>query len=318
MKKTISAVSLGIFLLLFSSCVSSVNVAVPIKQAPLLDIPQKASISIIPFVKAEDSDTALPDFDTILNTVWKKKSWDKLNEITLLNSFEKSIASVFEDNKTYSVQDFTDISNEITEPDLAALKEKLGDSYVIYSEIISMKTQVDDLSYENKKGTISNYFETRIMLKVHAYIYDSTSSQLIYDKIYTKEDKGNEENYTSAQELAKTLSRAAFTEIAQDLEAQLAPHYISIERTLLNATPDNEIMKNGRILVRRGNYADAQALYKDLYDSTKSLEAGYNAAIMMELQKKYDDALTLLTELDSLYDSPEVKKELEVLSGLFK
>jgi len=309
---------LGIFLLLFSSCVSSVNVAVPIKQAPLLDIPQKASISIIPFVKAEDSDTALPDFDTILNTVWKKKSWDKLNEITLLNSFEKSIASVFEDNKTYSVQDFTDISNEITEPDLAALKEKLGDSYVIYSEIISMKTQVDDLSYENKKGTISNYFETRIMLKVHAYIYDSTSSQLIYDKIYTKEDKGNEENYTSAQELAKTLSRAAFTEIAQDLEAQLAPHYISIERTLLNATPDNEIMKNGRILVRRGNYADAQALYKDLYDSTKSLEAGYNAAIMMELQKKYDDALTLLTELDSLYDSPEVKKELEVLSGLFK
>lgn len=309
---------MGIFLLLFSSCVSSVNVAVPIKQAPLLDIPQKASISIIPFVKAEDSDTALPDFDTILNTVWKKKSWDKLNEITLLNSFEKSIASVFEDNKTYSVQDFTDISNEITEPDLAALKEKLGDSYVIYSEIISMKTQVDDLSYENKKGTISNYFETRIMLKVHAYIYDSTSSQLIYDKIYTKEDKGNEENYTSAQELAKTLSRAAFTEIAQDLEAQLAPHYISIERTLLNATPDNEIMKNGRILVRRGNYADAQALYKDLYDSTKSLEAGYNAAIMMELQKKYDDALTLLTELDSLYDSPEVKKELEVLSGLFK
>ncbi|GHV90704.1 hypothetical protein AGMMS50268_12070 [Spirochaetia bacterium] len=75
-------------------------------------------------------------------------------------------------------------------------------------------------------------------------------------------------------------------------------------------------------MVKREKYFEALVLYKNIYEETGSVVAGYNTALLLEANDQFNDALALLEELDEkivktgLNSPPFIKNEIKVLKAL--
>jgi hypothetical protein len=123
----------------------------------------------------------------------------------------------------------------------------------------------------------------------------------------------------------KTLAKHALKDFSNDAGKELGT-WTSIENReiVVNAEKSNDLGK-AKMLVAWKKYSDAQLLYKKVYEETGNLAAGYNAAILMEANGQFIEALALLEELQEKLSKgrlrsapPPVKNEITRLSKLIE
>jgi curli biogenesis system outer membrane secretion channel CsgG len=94
------------------------------------------------------------------------------------------------------------------------------------------------------------------------------------------------------------------------LRLKIAPTKIYEIRRLKKDETDNPQMEAADNYAEKGLYEESYNLFKSIWDETKMLAAGYNAALLLEAQMKFEDAKAMLQEVLSKYQDDEVMNEL--------
>ena len=88
---------------------------------------------------------------------------------------------------------------------------------------------------------------------------------------------------------------------------QFVPRTRVYDVTLMNNKPKNESAEIAYKYAKDGNTASALAVFQDVWESSQHLPSGYNAALFIASQGKYDEALDLLLEIQNLYSDEKVR-----------
>jgi TolB-like protein len=126
----------------------------------------------------------------------------------------------------------------------------------------------------------------------------------------TKTDSivSSEQNYSSlssAEQLVQSIVRKNLRYLAEDV----APYRAIEHRRFENISSKDKIIKqrvkDAMTLVKGGNYRNAQEEFQRLYQDTGSFEAGYNAALLIEIQGNLEGALAYMQQVYNQTGNPK-------------
>jgi hypothetical protein len=126
---------------------------------------------------------------------------------------------------------------------------------------------------------------------------------------------------TPSEEIAKTAIRG----FSAGMERELVPWTSTEERQLEESTSKDPRFKEAEKLVNKKNYSQALTRYKNIYEETGSLIAGYNMVLLLEENKRFAEALAILEEIEKNMSesggSPhfvknEIRRLKEIVDGI--
>lgn len=103
------------------------------------------------------------------------------------------------------------------------------------------------------------------------------------------------------------LFRRMLSSFNEGILRQFVPRTRVYDVTLMNNKPKNESAEIAYKYAKDGNTASALAVFQDVWESSQHLPSGYNAALFIASQGKYDEALDLLLEIQNLYSDEKVR-----------
>jgi len=123
-------------------------------------------------------------------------------------------------------------------------------------------------------------------------------------------------------------AESAIAKFSYTMDHELGPYTTIEERNIRNAMApkNNRSVTEANTYIRQGRYDEALVLYSDIYKQNSAAgtagaaAAGYNTAILLAANKKYAEALELLTNLDKRTEnsgkrSPSfIKREINKLT----
>jgi TolB-like protein len=118
----------------------------------------------------------------------------------------------------------------------------------------------------------------------------------------TKSDTttASEQDYSklpSPEQMVQTLVQRNLRSLGNDV----APHRVTEQRKFETISTKDKVLKqrvkDAIAQVKNGNYRTAQEMFQRLYQDTGSFEAGYNAAILIEVQGNLEGALAYMQQV---------------------
>jgi hypothetical protein len=201
-------------------------------------------------------------------------------------------------------------------------------------EIIDVKTDDKTEIKEEKDGdkTKTVKYITRTVTVDIEYRYISAIDERVlgyFDKTAKESETFNYSTRASKwwQELlldifipqgpsTEKLSRSAIQQFSY-MYNELNPYTTTEERKIIRSKSKEQVFKEAGKLVRQKKYLEALLLYKNIYEETGNITAGYNMALLLQANNQFLDALALLEELDEkLYNMginspPFIIREIE-------
>lgn len=260
--------------------------------------------------KAEGSDT--PGISQVLEQLQSTERWNKIELKQTLDTMSQSQVQYLQQNSFLKVRDL-----QAVVPELSAFegqRASLAGSQLLITRIFRLYTRIFDESYTNSNKTGIGYFRTYQEGEFVTYIYDIASGTLQAGIPFKQNLSDYSSSYEAANDKATALASQMFLEATRQAEQQLAPYTVNETRLLL-IPGSNELFANGKLLVKKKKLADATRLFLDCHKDSGIWEAGYNAALLLEAQGKFSDALALLKTLAPA-KRPEVDKEIAFLESL--
>lgn len=106
-------------------------------------------------------------------------------------------------------------------------------------------------------------------------------------------------------------------ELIPQIAKQLAPYIVYETRRLKKDTTYDAEMERAMALTEAGNLRQARDLFLQRWRTTANTAAGYNAALLCEVEGDFDSALKLLDELISIsYDQSIIHERRRVLDAI--
>jgi hypothetical protein len=142
---------------------------------------------------------------------------------------------------------------------------------------------------------------------------------------YSGRREGAPRAYQPGRGLDTGTAEAAIAKFSYTMAHELGPYTTTEERNIKAGTGNNRRAAEANRFIRQDRYQEALAIYSDIYKQNSNAAAGYNTAILLAANKKYADALALLTNLQNRTEnagekSPsfirkEIKKLTEFING---
>lgn len=113
------------------------------------------------------------------------------------------------------------------------------------------------------------------------------------------------------------IARSAIKKFSNGMNREIIPWTTVEKRRVEEHTRKDPAFKEAQRLVKRKKYFEALVLYKNIYENTGSIVAGYNAALLLEANGQFGDALALLEALnDGIVETgvngpPYIRDEIE-------
>lgn len=111
------------------------------------------------------------------------------------------------------------------------------------------------------------------------------------------------------------LVKSDLNSLIRTIMRQLQPYYETKTISLLKVKVKNPKVDYADSLIKAHDYATAKDVYLELYNSTGSFEAGFNAASIMQILGDFEDAEKLMSKL---YEQSGNKKASKALSDIRK
>lgn len=158
---------------------------------------------------------------------------------------------------------------------------------------------------KNKKRTVLEngekkqvtYYYREIEFTLNYQIIDSATNRILASEYETlnatsleEEDEGN------VWDSMKTM-QSQLDDIIENILHKIQPYSVVKSLSLLKDKTKDPDMKTADRFVKDGLLESARTLYLKIYDSRGYFEAGYNAAIILEAQGRYEDAYTEMHDL---------------------
>jgi len=114
--------------------------------------------------------------------------------------------------------------------------------------------------------------------------------------------------------LVQELIKSGMSALGRDV----APYRVTENRTLMKETSSDKIVKqrakDAEALVKQGSYKLAQNAFLDLYRDTGSFAAGFNTAILIEVQGDLEGAAAFFNEVYNDTGNPQAGAEINRLN----
>jgi hypothetical protein len=121
---------------------------------------------------------------------------------------------------------------------------------------------------------------------------------------------------------SEKIAKSAAAKFSGDMAREITPWTGTEKRRIEESVMKDQRFKEAKKLVRQKRYFFALVSYKSIYEETGSVVAGYNTALLLQVNGQFRDALELLEDLDKKIaqtgiDSPPfIKREIERINEL--
>lgn len=191
-------------------------------------------------------------------------------------------------------------------------------------EIVKKKEKVEeDDSYgiTSSKGSgtsgksahyvTEEYYVRHVKMEFRYQVVDSKTNRIIsYDKATIRESSSHYEHHSSLPSAYNMISHD-LSSVARKILHDLQPYVIRKTIRLMEDKSKMPAIKAADGLAKDGYIKESYEQFIKIYDDTKMLVAGYNAAMLLEAQGKLTEAEALMKEVYDLYP------ESSVLDGLY-
>jgi hypothetical protein len=293
------------------SCAAKVKFE--IEHPPLVDMRNMKTITVIPLEWKNNVryNYLANDLTRVLITGVKRAKLYNFIEPSILRDIEKSgyweyvdvyiecdIINITTDDKTEKIEEKDDKKTK-SKTKTKVYVTRTAKVYIEYKYISAIDERV--LGRFNKMAQASETFDG-----------SARSSKWLVDLLLNV--------FVPQGPSTEKLSRSAVHQFSYMMNNELNPYITTEERKIVESTNKEPLFKEARKLVRQKNYFEALLLYKNIYEETESIAAGYNLALLLQANNQFKDALALLEELDEkvlkmgINSPPFIKKEMERLN----
>lgn len=308
----ISIISLAI--LLITSCATSINVRV-LRPAEL-DLNGAKTISVLPIKPYEYYDLReLSRGEDILIGVFFQ-IFDRVgpDEKRCIDKLQYEIESGLMDSPYIDLVSSSAVS--------AALKRGTSNpsdvyltgevvNFDIYDERIERRVKVKDGDGDRKaEYDYVHEYCRNVKMYVRYQIVDSASGKIIsYNKVEMRNSSGY---YSHSRDLPSAYSLLEYDlkRAARKILQELQPYSVTKSITLLKDKTKNPDFKYADKLAKDGYVKESYEAFTNLYKATEMMEAGYNAAILLEAMGNLTEAEELMMKLYKKFPVQEVKAGL--------
>jgi hypothetical protein len=304
MNKSFNGFCMALIVVIFISCATTIKFG--IEHPPLVDMRNMETLTVIPL---EWKDNGEYDY--------------------LANDLTKTLISGVKRIKTYKFVEPSDLKN---------IRKSSYWEYVdvfIEGEIIDVVTHNETEIREEKDGdkTKTKEYATKTVTVTIDYKY----FRAIDDKILgsftkTAQSKTTFDNSSRSSKWwaelllnifipkgksTTELAKSAIRQFSSDMRNELSPYKITEKRRIRESISKDPSFKEANRHIGRKNYFEALTIYKNIYEQTGSIVAGYNMALLLEANNQFLDALDLLEKLDDnisksgINSPPFIEDEME-------
>ncbi len=179
--------------------------------------------------------------------------------------------------------------------------------------LIDVTTDDEDEEREEhgKKNKVT-YTTRTVTVKIEYSFFDPINNEVL--RVINSESSASEtfkknKSYlldilfdTSSRETIKQeekIAIAAVKKFSGQMNTELVPRERTEKRSIMEDQKNDPRLTEAKSLVRKKKYPEALNLYKNIYEETGGVAAGYNTALLLEANGQFADALALLKDLNN-------------------
>ncbi|MBN2050715.1 MAG: hypothetical protein JW760_09745 [Spirochaetales bacterium] len=329
MKKTVGVGTL-ILLLLITGCATSVRMVVTkpaevnlagVKNLSILDFEYVESTSEVTLDKLlEDAlsqlitgeDTSLSNEEKMARYATNKmsESLAATDYFTLVDpgNFKDSV-----DIMTNRMQ-FFDILSGVYDVD-----------GVLLGSILTMKTKetwetrivmvLDELTGQEVEQE-EEWVTRQANLEFEYRILSTDTSEVMVQKVFTR-STSDAKSYEEYDRLTSEdlMYKRMVDEIVRTITRQLVPYQVTESRSLMKDKTKDQRMETADQFVKVAKYNEALEIFLSVWQQTRNIAAGFNAAIMYEALGNLDQAIVQMNDVLNVYPEKKVFRSLERLKA---
>jgi len=170
-------------------------------------------------------------------------------------------------------------------------------------------------SYKDKEGNIITYtiYEREVQLAFNYNLTRTRDGSMIGPVNKTVKTYDSNENRMGLR-TAESMVQALIQQNMAGLSRDVAPYMVTENRSLMKETSKDKIIKQrakeADALVKAGSYKSAQNAFFEIYQDTGSFAAGYNAALLIEVQGDREGAVAFLQRVYDDTGNPKANSEI--------
>lgn len=334
MKKTFLLLLLSLFLILLSSCATSLSI--PYTQPSNIDMGAYRNVAIASAVEYKGRQSIplyirldITDPKIQLYTILTSYDYNSINQ-TAAKELTKMVNKVFNSTSYYSTlsSDKTDAYTslyKIGKDPSEMLKEDGVDaliipkiSYLHTDEYIDADRKVDSNGKESVRYFIHRYIELSISITV----LDTSTNKIVAIREYSTSDYDSEEfdprlsflyGYGVTEE---ELVESALSSLIGNIISDFVPTKRHTNITLMSNKPKLESVEEAYKAAENGNMALALSEFEKAYNEEGHIPSGYNASLILASQGDLDSAISILENIRASYDNKSVNRLYSTLLNL--
>lgn len=296
MKKSILTISILVVAMAIMSCATSI----PIKMMKPSEINMVGikKIAVLPFGFAGEAKSADP-LQAAFNRYYSNYSYRSNLEQQVSALLTDGVNNALMNSNAFSIISSSEVGRKVRAGENPS---SVVDGYII-GEISFLTMNYKD-RYENVKGSDGVVRSTYVVEKTASIVYtvkvyraaDGVLMGMTNQAKETKSTAYGDKAYSSVSsdyEMAKILVNDTISYVAK----AIAPYEVTEYRTLLADDTKNANMKEADELVKKGKYADALVMFKKVYAETEMFAAGYNTALLIEINGDLKGAIVAMEAL---------------------
>jgi len=201
------------------------------------------------------------------------------------------------------------ITNVATESSTETVKEKDGDK-TVEKRITTVKATVS-IQYSYFNAANETILGTFTKTEVNSIVSDRTGRR-------TREQPRIAGTIRTGRRYNRVV-RSAIEKFSYTMNNELVP-WTNFEKRKLIMEKKNgdQYMIEAQKLVKKGNRPDALIIYRRTYAQTDNINAGYNAALLLEAGGHFVEALAILKELEGKANTSNFKSPLLIKTEIVR
>ena len=168
---------------------------------------------------------------------------------------------------------------------------------------VIVKNSSSQGSYKDKEGNIITYimYEREVQLSFNYNLTRTRDGSMIGPVNKNVSTSSSSRDNPSALSSAESMIQSLIQRGLAGLGSDIAPYTTIENRSLMRETSKDKIlkqrMKDADALVKAGSYKSAQNAFLEIYQDTGSFAAGYNVALLIEVQGDLEGAAAFLQKV---------------------
>ncbi len=312
MKKSILLL-VGVLLLaaVLTGCATSVTVTV--ERPAELDLNGAKSVGMLPFQSKPSSSTGgsrnavivLMDFFGYRNMFYDQDDEDRQQLADLLT---RKLQERLSNSQYLELVDSNTVQYAISAGNKAPCDVYLTGAISRFET--SVESVLRTRHYADATIDVTCYYRV-INLEVMYQVVDAVTNKVISLKTVPLELQSRETEERNAVDSVYNLGRPAFEDLVETIMRQLQPYTVKKTLVLLSDPHDDPEMKYADDIVKSGEVEYGESLFEDIYVRYGYMEAGYNAAILLEALGDLEGARNLMQEVYDIYKDSRALRTLD-------